>query len=566
MGATSGQNDLWVFREGHNIVSGPHLIEELRSKVREVMGTQAAPSGLLNTLIRAGQIEAALSDAGSPSAGTVSRLTDALAQTLYGKSDNLAQVALNLNVSVPEKLTICTPEGFSYYALHPIDFGRLALRVGTNGHPAAVLGIRSIGTTLSAVVSAALSTTGIPVERLTVRPTGHPYDRVIHFTLEEQKWIDKQELMGASFLIVDEGPGRSGSTFLSVAEALLQAGVPKERITLLGSRQPDLTQLCSPNGSNRWSQFQFAAVVPDSHSRFQDFTYIGGGEWRRNALELSGEWPTCWPQMERLKFLSPDGRRFWKFEGMGSFGEQVQLCTHELTKSGFGIPSADEGGGFVSYPVIHGNRMRAQDISNSLLENIARYCAFRSAEFRMPPNIPDRLAEMLVHNVQQEFGVELDTAVDDLITGNVLLTDGRMQPHEWITDAGGRLLKTDACAHGNDHFFPGPCDIAWDIAGVAVEWDLSPDALQRLLSFYRQLTGDDTSKRLPVFILAYNVFRLGWCRMAMSSVAGTPDEFGIHRAYAEYRERAEMEILILQRDLRHGKMKDSFVANAERSV
>ena len=563
MGSSSGQNDLWVFREGHNIVNGPLLIEELRSEVQDALSPRSTPTGLLNTLVRAGQVEAALSDTGSPAASTVSKLTDALAQTFYGKSDVLAQAALDMNLSVPEMLTISTPEGFSYYALHPFDFGRLALRVGTNGRRAAVLGIRSIGTTLSAVVGAALSTTGVPTERITIRPTGHPYDRMLHFTPDEQRWIEHQKLAGSSFLIVDEGPGRSGSTFLSVAEALLQAGVPKESITLLGSREPDLAQLCSTNGSSRWSQFKFAAVVPDSNSRFQDFTYIGGGEWRSKLFDLSGEWPACWPQMERLKFLSPDGQRLWKFEGMGSFGEQVQVCTNELRKSGFGIHLADEGGGFASYPLIQGKRMRSQDISNSLLEEIARYCAFRTAEFRMPATSPDRLGEMLVHNVQQEFGLEVDTAAEGLITGHVLLTDGRMHPHEWITDRGGRLLKTDAGAHGNDHFFPGPCDIAWDLAGIVAEWSLSADAVHRLLSIFQQLTGDDAGKRLPSFILAYNVFRLGWCRMAMPTVAGTPDEFGISRAYVKYREGAEMAIRFLQRDRPLRKTKDSFLAAAE---
>ena len=28
--------------------------------------------------------------------------------------------------------------------------------------------------------------------------------------------------------------------------------------------------------------------------------------------------------------------------------------------------------------------------------------------------------------------------------------------------------------HGDDHFFPGPTDIAWDLAGTIVEWELAP--------------------------------------------------------------------------------------------
>jgi hypothetical protein len=54
--------------------------------------------------------------------------------------------------------------------------------------------------------------------------------------------------------------------------------------------------------------------------------------------------------------------------------------------------------------------------------------------------------------------------------------DGRMLPHEWlITEAGYK--KTDALDHHDDHFFPGAQDIAWDLAGAAVEFRMSPDAL-----------------------------------------------------------------------------------------
>jgi len=55
--------------------------------------------------------------------------------------------------------------------------------------------------------------------------------------------------------------------------------------------------------------------------------------------------------------------------------------------------------------------------------------------------------------------------------------DAHMMPHEWLELGDGRLLKLDGAAHGDDHFFPGPCDIAWDLAGTIVEWKLTgPEA------------------------------------------------------------------------------------------
>ena len=43
-----------------------------------------------------------------------------------------------------------------------------------------------------------------------------------------------------------------------------------------------------------------------------------------------------------------------------------------------------------------------------------------------------------------------------------------MGPHAWLRDENGRLIKTNGSVHGDDHFFPGPCDIAWDLAGAFV--------------------------------------------------------------------------------------------------
>lgn len=203
----------------------------------------------------------------------------------------------------------------------------------------------------------------------------------------------------------------------------------------------------------------------------------------------------------------------------------------------------------MAYEVVDGPVLRAEDISQSLLDRIASYCAFRTGEFRLPNASPDPLAQMLTLNVEREFGVELQLRPEELESSALVLTDGRMQPHEWIMNPRGTATKTDACAHGDDHFFPGPCDIAWDLAGAAVEWNLSSDATEHLLSRFHRLTGDDVTKRFPAYALAYNVFRLAWCKMAISTVTGTDEESRIHQAYLAYRKRAH-DLLCLRQPQR----------------
>jgi hypothetical protein len=538
---SSNDNNFWVFRDGRKTVSGERLLAELRRGMQASSNAGARSSDLLNTLIRAGELEAGLSDAASDAAPAVAAATDALAGRLYGAPERIAAVAHTLELTVPEHLDISPPEGFCYYALHPSDFGRLALRVGTRGRPAAVIGVRSIGTTLSAVVSAALRSARVPVHRITVRPTGHPYNRVLQFTGEQLSWVQERRAQGCTFFVVDEGPGRSGSTFLAVGEALLKVGVDVDRISLLGSRDPDLSQLCSNDAARRWSRFQFSAVEPDSHSRFRDFPYIGGGEWRRRFLADESVWPATWPQMERLKFLSPDGLRFWKFEGMGARGQEAFDCSRILAERGFGIEIEDGGGGFASYPVLQRTALRTEDLSTSMLERISEYCAFRAAEFGVPRTTPDLLSEMVTFNLQQEFGVDIH--LEELNGHGCILADGHMQPHEWIPSKDGHVLKTDACAHGNDHFFPGPCDIAWDLAGAAVEWDFDSDATEHMLSRFQRLTGDDARSRFNWYAVAYSVFRLAWCKMAILTVQGDPEELRLRYEYRRYRARAHRELM-----------------------
>ena len=536
-GVSADQNpaetDLWIFRDGKINVSGPGMIQDLAERL-----AMRTSRGAVDALIQAGELEAGLADASSSSANAAAQVTDALASRVCGSEQGADLEALLVSIDSPASLAVAPPEGFTYYALHPADFAAVTSRIPREPRACAVIGIRSIGTTLSAMTVAALRRQHRPAARITARPTGHPYSRVTQFSAEELRWIRKHMEQGTQFLVVDEGPGRSGSTFLSVAEALQDAGVPTENITMIGSRQADPESLCAHAAVTRWRKFRFISTLPSENRRFEHCHYVGGGAWREVFLPDSPQWPESWTQMERLKFISPDQQTLFKFEGMGRIGAKVRERAFVLADAGFSPRVADEGSGFLAYSLVHGRRFSAHQICDSLLDRIARYCAFRAASFPVTSGSPSELGPMLEHNVRQEFGIELRIPAGCLAPRVPVLCDGRMQPYEWLAND-NHVLKVDAIDHGDNHFFPGPCDIAWDIAGTAVEWQLGASGTAALVEKFRRFSGIDVSGELPFYLVAYLVFRLGFCKMALSGTFEPAERQRLRAAYQQYRYQAE---------------------------
>ncbi|HEV2118105.1 MAG TPA: hypothetical protein VGR48_18860, partial [Terriglobales bacterium] len=215
-----------VFRPDRRAHSGSALLQALLPLLRELCPAAAGapPSLLLEALLRCGELESGLADLNSPHSLAFAAGADALAAMLLGQSVPLSELIFLLSgINPPPQITVSIPEGFAYYALHPLQYADLAGALPLSSPYAAVIGIRSIGATLSAVVAAALRRRGINAERITVRPGGHPFDRKMEFTPEERRWLADQRVRRADVLVVDEGPGLSGSSFLSVGDALLQA-------------------------------------------------------------------------------------------------------------------------------------------------------------------------------------------------------------------------------------------------------------------------------------------------------------------------------------------------------
>ena len=541
-GERDTHNDLWAFREGKKDVRTEFSFRELIDAVDRLAANVENTTTGMSALMRAGEFESGLADKNFPALATAQKVTDDLARLFVGDRSAIHSVWRTLQElsrhNLPPTMSISPAEGFAYYALHPAEFAAMAENLARDQRPAMVLGIRSIGTTLSAIVRAAVEQQGKRAERITVRPTGHPYDRVTSLSKEQLRLI--KEWNGANFLVIDEGPGRSGSSFLSVAEALVAAGVPDESIRMMGSRQPDVNSLCTTNAAERWSRFQFFWPERVAYKRFWDHLYIGGGEWRRIMVGEELSWPESWTQMERLKFLTPDGKHIFKFEGYGRFGEEILERAQAIAEAGFGPTAEDGGDGMIRYPVIAGQPLSRTDLSRELLEQVADYCAYRARAFRVENTT--QLPAMMQFNIMQEFGVQLDRDFDELCTINSIVADGRMQPHEWVKTENGSFIKVDGYSHGDDHFFPGPTDIAWDLAGMIVEWNLDQGATDFLVRRFRQQSGMEVSARLPSFVLAYSVFRMAYCKMALPTVEGSAEWGRMERAYNYYRALAQQQI------------------------
>jgi hypothetical protein len=525
--------NLLVFRDGQRLMSGRAMKTALAQQLRLLQGF-FHPAEILSALLRAGEFECALADSGAPTT-QVEEVTDALAEALVNRAAVLnlkGMLGILDDVPVPERLEISIPEGFAFYGLHPLAFADVLQELPALPPRTAVVGIRSIGATLSAVTAAALRARSFQAKRITVRPTGHPYNRRTEFSRQQLDFVRKEISASQMFLVVDEGPGLSGSSFLSVAEALVRVGVASEKIVLICSHAADANHLCAQDAASRWRQFR-CVVVPSQPRRPTDAqVWIGGGEWRRYLLRNEAAWPSSWLSFERLKYLSGQSTeaRFYKFAGFGRYGDEVLQREEKAAAAGFGPLQSIESDGYMSYPFVDGCPMSATDLSESVLARLAAYCGFRARAFAADAEIA-LLQQMAEHNLEEmKFGLPVDLQVE-----RGVIPDGRMQPHEWLLTGKGQMLKTDSGSHGDDHFFPGATDIAWDLAGAIVEWQMNAAQAESFLEMYRHASGDDARARIADYMKAYSVFRCAYCMMAANAMQGSEEQARLERAAVTYR-------------------------------
>jgi hypothetical protein len=383
---------------------------------------------------------------------------------------------------MPASVIVREGEGYAHYALYPEAYGLAASALRLEAAPL-VIGLRSIGSGLAAIVAAAL---GAPVP-LTLRPGGDPFAR----SLAIDEALARRLLDGDHhFVIVDEGPGLSGSSFGCVADWLEDHGVPPGRIAFLPGHSGGLGPEASARHRIRWSGAQRPVVQPDRLAAWVaavvgpigQWTDISAGAWRPLWSASESEWPAVVPAWERMKFLVRAGGERWmvRFAGLGGAGGAKLALARGLEESGFG----PEVGGLTHGWLIqrwHDDAVPTRPAPSE----VSAYLAVRAG---LPAARGASLAS-LVAMVRRNLPLlgAWEPPVEGLQASvRAVQTDGRMQAHEWLRLPNGRLIKADALDHHRGHDLVGAQDIAWDEAGAMVALGIAlPSANPPLAAFYR---------------------------------------------------------------------------------
>ncbi|HEV7784041.1 MAG TPA: hypothetical protein VGQ28_01825 [Thermoanaerobaculia bacterium] len=535
---------------------------------------------LTEVLVEAGELEQGLLDARLACKEAASRLTRTVAKLLLSSfralgdsKDEPAEIESALEgllaSQLPETIEISTPEGYAFYGLYPETY--FVAAEGTLQDGALVIGIRSIGTGLAAVVGAVAGGRSIV---LSVRPQGHPFDR----RLAPSAPLETAILNGTpEIAIVDEGPGLSGSSFGCVADWLEDRGVPPESIAFFPSHRGTPGPYASPRHQERWqrarryvAEFEDVFTSPEARwplaSWVADLTGeaegpledLSAGRWREKLIPDCALWPPADVQGERRKYRLQAGGRSWllKFAGLGRYGREKLTLAQKLEGL---IPSiAGLRHGFLVGPWLEEARPLPLVPSidrPALLDAVASYLARRArlpADPRDRGATPERLFEMMSYNTGKALGPEAAEALSDwkgrlpeiARREHLVLTDNKPHAWEWLVLPNGKILKADALDHHRTNDLVGPQDLAWDLAGTAVELSFDEGELDDLASEVARRSGTPPAERLQLdfYTLAYLAFQTGRHNLAAEALASSAPEEAVkmHAAAEGYAERLRL--------------------------
>jgi hypothetical protein len=469
-------------------------LEWIEGQIDEVAAMPAGidrHSRLVSTLIEAGKLLQGIADAQLAGEGPLNRFLYRLAVCVIHSWDSgfarLGELPAIPAIDFGGEAELRRPEGFAYYAVYPEAYVEAARRLKLSGAPL-VIGIRSIGTTLGSIVAAALGAR-LPV---TVRPFGDPFARQAELPTEI---LDER----SHYVIVDEGPGLSGSSFGAVADWLEAHHVPLERIAFLPSHDGEPGPQCSDPHRLRWRQVQ--RIPADFGGRLPEL--VRG--WASDPLGRFDE---------------------IKFAGFGAIGERKLEMARSLHAAKLTLEPVALVHGFLIERRCEGATPLGPHEKPILA--LAHYVAARANLFPMLDQSGATIAElfeMCRRNISLGLGEEAARAVEDWDIAPLesrvsrVRTDNRMDRSNWLRTPDGCLIKTDAVDHHCAHDLIGCQDPAWDVAGAIVEFELAAAEASELFEAIEQRGPAVDRELLEFYLLAYLAFRLGESALASNGKA-----------------------------------------------
>lgn len=531
-----------VYRDHEEVVDGRDFLRGCRAAARGLERPVGdAGEAATSLLVDVGMLEAALVDRLWPVADGLGPATDALrragmaAGRLFLAPGPAAARALGAALDAIARLapagplSLRTPEGYAWYALHPEGYAAAArafARALAPGRVVCVVGLRSIGASLAAAAAAALEAAGVATESLTLRPRGHPFDRRPVVTPELAARLAARAADGARFLVVDEGPGLSGSSFAGTAELLEELGAPGERVAFLPGHRPDPAALNNARARDRWRRHAAWPAGhgpgPDAAPRAGRGADLSGGAWRARLYAGEADWPAVRPGTERRKVLVEEPGlppALHRFAGLGRFGRRARDRAAALAGAGFAAPPLGLRRGYLAQPFVPGRPSRPGEADAGLIAFATAYLGHLAREHGTGRAArPEALAPLIRVNAAEALGSaavpdadRLERHARGLPAAPEIALDARVMAHEWLRTPGGGFLKADALDHHADHFHPGPADAAWDVAGLMVELALPDAARAELAADMARSLGDPAlPARLPFHLAAYCAARVGW--------------------------------------------------------
>ena len=526
-------------------------LRESLDAVRQMRAGLERHSKLVSALIDAGMLLQGLADSDFERTGVDRRIdaADALTAFLVQLAGEVIRswergVACEIPHAptlrdLPGEVRLREPEGYAFYALYPEAYAEATRKLRVEDPY--VIGIRSIGTSLGAIVAATLGAKSFA----TVRPSGHPFARQVAIAPELER-----ELLAPrrDYVIVDEGPGLSGSSFGAVADWLLQRGIPLDRIVFVPGHGGEPGPQASDAHRALWRQVRKSPAAFDRAWLAERF---GPLEPFRTGT--------------RLKFLAGSGseRVLLRFAGLGSTGERKPKMAGALHDEGFTPEPLGLVHGFL--PERWYEDAQRLDRSERPLREMAAYIGARARLFPAAENEGasiEQLFAMACRNVEIALGAGALARIAcwQQRIGSLqrcasrVRTDNRMDAHKWLRLSDGRLLKTDALDHHCAHDLIGAQDMAWDVAGAAVEFDLDPGERSLLAAEAGRAAGCLVDPELLDFMtLAYLAFRLGEARLT-----------GLEAASGSYERRLRQ--LLLERSHPSKPRESALGGHAERTA